>query len=542
MNTTPQRTTLLRFSLRPLGTLLAPLAGLFYLANAASAFEPATPESSGYILSFSDEFSGTTLDTAKWSSEWWWGPLNEGTYPQDESLPNNITVANGIAQLKATRGPTPAGKTYGTAVATTYQKFSQTYGYWEARLKMPASAKGIWPAFWILPEDTSWPPEIDIMEWLGVAPNYVTLSNHYGTVQNHLGNTTNYSGPDFSAQFHTFGMLWTPTSITWYVDGTQRFQTSSGVPNVPMYVLLNINTGGWEGSNNFVDASTVFPCTYSVDYVRVYRPPTEIIVDNADPAGVTKNGQWTTSSFTAGYYGSNYLHDGNTQGNKSVVFTPNIPTAGAYTVSARWTADPNRSSIVPIDVFAGGTTALLEANQRTNGGQWIPLGTYSFAAGTGNYVRISNTGANGYVVADAVKFTPFTGLLEAESLPSSTTPGKTASTIVDANGSGGSWHKLNGTAVSDFVSYTVNVPQGTYSIKVRVKKDLVRGMFQLAIDNANQGTVQDQYSASASYVELNLGSKTFTTAGERTFKFTVTGRNANSNGYTLSFDYIKLTP
>ncbi len=237
----------------------------------AAGFDPNDPTASGYSLVFEDEFTGSSLDASKWSPTWGWGNGINNTYPTDEALPGNVTVTEGIATFAVTLGPTPASRTYGTGVATTRGKFSQRYGYWEASIKLPSNAHGIWPAFWLVPTDLSWPPEIDIMEWLGTEPstNYMTL--HYGTAATHQQYSTTYTGPDFSASYHKFGMLWTQRSMTWYVDGIARASTTSNIPKNIMYMILNNNTGGWNG--NAVDATTIFPAVLSVDYVRVYRAP-----------------------------------------------------------------------------------------------------------------------------------------------------------------------------------------------------------------------------------------------------------------------------
>jgi hypothetical protein len=149
------------------------------------------------------------------------------------------------------------------------------------------------------------------------------------------------------------------------------------------------------GANGFVIAD-------AVKFVK--NLPVAITVDNADATGVSLTGVWTSSTGTPGYYGSDYLLDGNTgQGTKSVRFTPSIPVASNYEVFARWTAASNRSSQVPITITHGGVSEAVTVNQRLNGSQWISLGTYSFAVGTTGSVLIGNTGADGFVTADAVR-------------------------------------------------------------------------------------------------------------------------------------------
>jgi hypothetical protein len=133
------------------------------------------------------------------------------------------------------------------------------------------------------------------------------------------------------------------------------------------------------------------------------------IVDNADPTGVTMNGTWAASTANAGFWGSNYFHDGNTGAgatpiSKSVTFTPNLPAAGNYDVYARWVENANRANNVPIDVVHANGISTSAQNQQTNGGKWVLLGTFAFAQGTGGSVVVRNDGANGYVLADAVRF------------------------------------------------------------------------------------------------------------------------------------------
>ena len=131
---------------------------------------------------------------------------------------------------------------------------------------------------------------------------------------------------------------------------------------------------------------------------------TGIVVDDASGSGVTISGAWTSSTASSGYYGSDYLHDGDTgQGSKSVRFTPTLPKAGIYEVDLHWTQNANRATNVPVDVNYNGGSTTVTVNQQQNGGVWVPLGAYSFLAGTTGSVLIRTTGANGYVIADAVR-------------------------------------------------------------------------------------------------------------------------------------------
>lgn len=239
---------------------------LLGLASVLSAQNVSSLPPAGYSLVFGDEFNGQSLDSSKWIPAWPWGNGLNDTYPDDEALPQNISISNGIAHFKVTRGGTSSGASYASAVASTAGKFSMQYGYVEARMKMPSKAHGLWPAFWLVATDGTWPPEIDIMEWLGISPTMYDMTVHYGST-----NRTDegiFYGPDFSADYHVLGFLSTPSGLHWYVDGIERFSTTQGIPTKPLQIILNNSTGGWDG--NAVDSTTVFPASLDVDYVRVY--------------------------------------------------------------------------------------------------------------------------------------------------------------------------------------------------------------------------------------------------------------------------------
>lgn len=128
------------------------------------------------------------------------------------------------------------------------------------------------------------------------------------------------------------------------------------------------------------------------------------IVDNEDATGFTTTGTWLTSNATAGYYGINYRHNDNASGGHTATFTPTLPSAGDYQVYARWTAHSNRASNATYQVTHKNGTSSFVANQRIDGNLWNSLGTFSFDSGTTGYVTLSDTGTDGYVIADAIRF------------------------------------------------------------------------------------------------------------------------------------------
>ena len=215
-------------------------------------------------LTFSDEFDGASLNTSTWSHE-------TGRWPYNAELQHyqlgNVSVGGGFLSITATRD-NRFNPPYASARINTRTSFLQRYGRFEMRARMPRG-QGIWPAFWLLPQDT-WPPEIDIMELLGHEPTRVHFTNHWGTAAAPLSQTSSFSGPDFSAGFHTFACEWSPGRIDFFVDGVRRAtNVNGGVPAVPMYIILNLAVGGlWPGNPN---ASTQFPQQMVVDWVRAYE-------------------------------------------------------------------------------------------------------------------------------------------------------------------------------------------------------------------------------------------------------------------------------
>ncbi len=103
----------------------------------------------------------------------------------------------------------------------------------------------------------------------------------------------------------------------------------------------------------------------------------------------------------------------------------------------------------------------------------------------------------------------------------------------------------DGTAVGAYLNFTINVAQaGTYDVKAATKQFTTRGIFQLSVNGANVGPTEDEYNANGNgvFYEYDLGPLNFSAPGNYSFKFNVTGRNSKSSGYTVAFDYIKLTP
>ena len=133
-------------------------------------------------------------------------------------------------------------------------------------------------------------------------------------------------------------------------------------------------------------------------------PPTPVIIDNLQ---AVFTGSWPTSTSNAGYHGTDYQHDDNSgKGTKSALFSTLLPRAGKWAVAGWWPNDNSRATAVPMDVTHASGTTTVNMNQRSTGGVWRDLGTFTFSASTPASVLIRTTGAtDGNVIADAFRFT-----------------------------------------------------------------------------------------------------------------------------------------
>src|SRR4029077_16526111 len=150
---------------------------------------------------------------------------------------------------------------------------------------------------------------------------------------------------------------------------------------------------------------------------------------------------------------------------------------------------------------------------------------------------------SGYTLAfDYIELIP-TNRQETESLQVQSKTPQPSGVFNAPAASGGAGTFFNATAIGNYISYTAPVVQpGTYQVRVGIQTRSNKGRFQLAINGLNVGQPLDEYDPSITYVVRDLGTVSFSTAGNYAVQFTVTGKNASSSGYTLAFDYIELIP
>ena len=271
--------------------------------NASQAKPSILPEWSGkrppvpgdWFLTLNENFDGSSLNPEIWTPRMFW----TGYIPTElqRYTEKNVTVEGGFLHIRSEKLhgylyddpklglPT---REYASGVLTTYDKWSQRYGYFEARMKIP-SAPGLWPAFWTMPDrgralgdkdkfknqrtntDVDG-MEFDIMEHLSrLGPYRFNIACHwdgYGKEHKKIGTGRIYVAPDKDG-FITAGMLWEPGKVTWYYNGNPvGTWTSKRVSSVPEFIILITQMGGWEGFD--IDDS-MLPAEFIVDYVRVWQ-------------------------------------------------------------------------------------------------------------------------------------------------------------------------------------------------------------------------------------------------------------------------------
>lgn len=247
----------------------------------------------GCTLVWSDEFDGSEVDLGKWTFQLGDGsevglPSGWGNNELQYYTADNTTVSDGMLTIEARNETVASGFLYSSARLRSRFKGDWTYGRFEMRAKMPVG-KGLWPAFWMLPSETSiygtWAAsgEIDIMEYVGSEPSRIFGTLHYGDAwPNNVFTSNEYEleSGTFNDNFHEYAIEWDAQEIRWYIDGEEYarqddwFTTAGPFPapfDINFHLLLNLAVGGnLPGSPS---SETVFPQQLVIDYVRVYQAP-----------------------------------------------------------------------------------------------------------------------------------------------------------------------------------------------------------------------------------------------------------------------------
>jgi beta-glucanase (GH16 family) len=264
---------------------------------------------------WSDEFDGNAQqlpDPSKWTYDTGshdemgnqgWGNREEETYcsphganpsPCDPHRPNAFLDGNGHLVLRAIRN---GDGSWTSARITTRGLKDFQYGRIEARMKLPVGT-GLWPAFWMLGSNyltTRWPASgsativenVSLTERTnGIGPTTIRATLHGPRYYGGNGLLRDYKFPNGGrvddGNFHTYGIIWSPGMIQFYVDDPANIffvQDANDLPeggewvfDHPFFLIMNLAVGGdWPGSP---DTTTPSPAEMLVEYVRVYKIPT----------------------------------------------------------------------------------------------------------------------------------------------------------------------------------------------------------------------------------------------------------------------------
>jgi beta-glucanase (GH16 family) len=260
-----------------------------------------TPNIASGTLVWSDEFANSTSANAQpnllnWTYDtggggWGNGELEDycgwgsNASPCDPTNPNAYVGTDGYLHIVAEQ---PSAGVYTSARLKTEGLFSFQYGRLEFRSQVP-EAQGFWPAEWLLGNNINtinWPGcgEMDVQERVDAAgtPDWNAGSIHgTGFTGGNIGTTFNFPSGQTAAQWHTYGMIWSPGSVAYYVDdpaapyATFTPSSISGFGGAiwpfdtgPNFIIMNLAVGGGYPGNP--TPSTPFPSEMLVDYVRIY--------------------------------------------------------------------------------------------------------------------------------------------------------------------------------------------------------------------------------------------------------------------------------
>ncbi len=248
------------------------------------------PVPGNWKQTLNEEFHENRINPELWTSGWSWTVTNPKLLCNYS--PRNLLVKDGMLHIRAEKKISYFDdnipderyfREYTSGSMTSFDKFSQRYGYFEARLR-PVTLHGLWPAFWAMPDHGRGSAnrrrtilggtEIDIFEQPGrFGPHRNNIACHWwatSAMKEHkmMGFNRLYAARDKNG-FITCGILWEPGKLTWYLNGEPvAIWDSPSVPSVPVYLKLCVQIGGWGG---YLVEHGKLPYDFLVDYVKVWQ-------------------------------------------------------------------------------------------------------------------------------------------------------------------------------------------------------------------------------------------------------------------------------
>ena len=251
----------------------------YHIFTTTKPIQNTGPEIDYTNLVWSDEFNiDGAPDATKWNYDLGRGPNNDGWGNNEKqnytTSASNVIVEGGSLKITAKKEAS-GGVDYSSTRLKSDGKFKFTYGKIEIRAKLPIG-KGTWPAIWMLGSNfltKPWPAcgEIDIMEHVGNNQNVILSTLHYPGHFGGGGNTGSKTIPNVSTEFHVYKAIWSPKSVTTYVDDVQIHKVANDATlpfNSDFFLILNVAMGGNLGG--LIDPAFT-QSTMEIDYVKVFQ-------------------------------------------------------------------------------------------------------------------------------------------------------------------------------------------------------------------------------------------------------------------------------
>jgi len=371
---------------------------------------------------WSDEFNGAAIDSGTWTYDVSGGGFGNGQFEFATARRENSYTTNGNLVIEARR-ENYQGNAFTSARMNTQGRFAFKYGTLEARIKMPNTANGLWPAFWMLGNNFSgipWPEcgEVDIVELgskdgitQGLQQEKINCALHFSGATGAYANYVAWTNApvDLSLDYHRYKVAWTPTNITFYLDDALYGSLDITAAYLsefhqPMFPILNIAIGGYNPSYTGVYSpaavTAAFPARMYVDWIRLYdNPDTQLYFGN-DIAETGNFGVFTeTTPVNASLAYQAGTEPGFAYGTNAALFiwnnmtpaTPPVPSEGnecwSFNVAGgTWFGMgvllPNFRNLMNysdgylhLDLKTTGATSMKVGVKSSRGGEfWLPLG------------------------------------------------------------------------------------------------------------------------------------------------------------------------
>jgi beta-glucanase (GH16 family) len=241
-------------------------------------------DKNGYVLKFEDDFNNADINWSLWNR---WYSNGDSINPDTASyIPqvDCLNVENGILKMKVDKNTNPnfpqiqykAGNLY------TSGNYTQNYGWFEICCKVPAKGKMFWPCFWLW--GNSWPPEIDIFEFMDKEDvntehtSSMSMTVHWG-LDNKMNKSNYFSSQlmrtlkrffgiklNFDEHFHTMAIDWTPEYIDFYLDDIKIYRAIYFIPSNKMGIEAGVSVSDLSVKPQDKD----LPAYFLIDYIRAY--------------------------------------------------------------------------------------------------------------------------------------------------------------------------------------------------------------------------------------------------------------------------------